>query len=429
MGIKDSAQKLGTRLKLDSHHSIERFGVFFGALLLSGVLIFTATGGSAFTNNQEILSSRSLYTPTFLTSKTAVSGNVPGIYVNEDRTRSMVLMQFNDTTQVSANAEDYQGFLTGSTTSLNQQGLKTDVTGSVYVFGSTGYMGVMLDSDKPFTPQIMELTMRANSELVYKEEDATTEKKVAADGSFEKYDQWQVFFNPGGSEATVSPALSGDKVDVGAIFNEIVISVDEKKIRTSLDVQLALMQTELNRIKDGTAELERTTADSGSLRLMPPKVPQQIAGDEVTGKAKVQDTPSTLKLETKFVMPLGYDFDWRSASVMDSYLDDLIPTGSNYVSFLAERAKQTPDEFRINDLKWLLSDGTDLKRDYDSGNTTIKPLFDIMNKLSQAYQDYYKDKKVYQVDLHSQLLDLEVQLRNVEANYTVNTSEQALLSY
>jgi hypothetical protein len=429
MGIKDSAKALGTKFKLDSHHAIERFGVFFGVLVFSCVFIFGAAGTSAYSNNQTALSSKALYTPTFLTSKTNISGEVPGIFVNEDRTRALVLMQFKDQSQVSVNAEDYQGFVTGSTTDLNQEDLKVDVKGSVYMFGSTGYMGVVFDSNEPFTPQIMDLTMRANTELVYSEDAAAAENEMATDGSFKKYDQWRVFFNPGGSEASVSKALNGDTVDVGAIFNEVVISAEEKKIRDSLDAQLALMQTDLNRIKDATAEMDRTTADSGTLRLVPPAVPEQIAGDEVTGTAKVGEAPSTLDLKTDYVMPLGYDFDWRGGSVREGYLQDLLPAGSNYVSYLSQRAKETPEQFRVNDLKWLLNDGTNLKVDYDSKAVTVKPLVDIMNRLSQAYQDYYKDKQVYQVDLHTKLLDLEVNLRNVESNFTVHDGEKVVQAY
>jgi hypothetical protein len=430
MGIKDKAKTLGTKFKLDSHHAIERFGVFFGAIVVSSVLIFGASGVSAFTNNQHELSSTALYTPTFITSKTDISGSVPGIYTNETKTRAMVLMKFNDTSQVSVNAEDYQGFLTGSTLDLNQQALKVSVAGSVYVFGSTGYMGVMLDSDEPFSPQIMDLTMRANAELVYKEDDGTAdEEAMAGDGSFQKYDQWRVFFNPGGTDVTVSEALGGDTVDVGAVFDEIVLSVDEDKLRTTMDAQLALMKTDLNRINEGTAELERTTADGGSLRLMPPEVPVQLAGDVIEGSAKTDDEPSSLKLKTDFVMPLGYNFDWRNGSVKEGYLEDLIPKDSNYVSYLAQRATETPDAFRVNDMEWLLNDGTNLKKDYQTTNSTVKPLFDIMNKLSLAYSDYYKNKEVYQVDLYSQLLDLEVSLRNVESNFTMNDRDEVLLSY
>ncbi|MFJ2662600.1 hypothetical protein [Arthrobacter koreensis] len=429
MGMKDSAKSLGAKLKLDSHHAIERFGVLFGAIAISFVTIFAGTGISAYANNQTALSSTALYTPTFLTSKTQLSGNVPGVFVSEDRTRAMVLMQFNDTASVSANAEDYRGFLTGSTKNLTSQDLKTDVTGSVVVFGSTGYMGVLLDSDEPFAPQIMDLTMRSDTELTYNEENSATDKNLPADSSFQKHDQWRVFFNPGGSEAVVSSALGTDKVDVGAIFNEIVIAPKEKDIRSRMDSQLAIMKTDLNRIHDATAELERTTADGGTLRLMPPAEPAQIAGDEITGQSKVENTASTLDLNTEYVIPLGYDFDWRGGSVKDGYLKDLIPEGSNYVTYLAQRAQETPDRFTVNDMKWLLNDGSDLKRDHSSASTTVKPLLDIMNKLSGAYQDYYKNKSTYQVELHDELLDLEVELRNVESNFTKHSGEDVLLTY
>lgn len=432
MGMKDSAKTLGARFKLDSHHAIERFGILFGVLCVSSVVLFSATGVSAFSNNKEALSSTALYTPTFTTSKTEISGEVPGIFVSEDRTRAMVLMQFDDPSQVSVNAEHYQGFLTGSSMDLDQQDLKNTVAGSVYVFGSTGYMGVMLDSSEPFSPQVMDLTMRANTELVYKESDGSTaEDEMSEDTSFQKHDQWRVFFNPGGSEAIVSKALGTEKVDVGAIFNELVVSTEEEEIRGRMDAQLALMKTDLNRINDGTTELGRTTADGGTLRLMPPQVPAQIAGDEIIGSPSVDGAPSTLDLKTQSVLPMGYDFDWRGGSVMDGYLEQVVPEGSNYVSFLAQRDSETAEEdgFRVNDMQWLLNDGTDLKTDYSSGDTTVKPLTDIMNKLSQAYQDYYSNKQIYQVDLHTELLDLEVNLRNVESNFTKNDSKDALRSY
>lgn len=431
MGIQDSAKSFATRFKLDSHHAIERFAVIFGVTAVTGVLFFGSSGVSAFTNNQAALSSKALYTPSFVTSRTDISGNVPGIFVSEDRTRAMVLMQFEDTSEVSANAEDYQGFLTGSTTSLNQQSLNTNVDGSVYMFGSTGYMGVMLDSDEPFTPQIMNLTMRANAELVYEEDDGSTDadELAADDGSFQKFDQWRVFFNPGGSEAVVSEALSAETIDVGAVYDEVVISAKEEEIRDSLDLQLAIMQTDLNRINDATAELERTSVDSGTLRLETPVVPEQIAGDVIDGAPRIGETPSTLDLKTDFVMPMGYGFNWREGSVGEGYLKDLVPEGSNYVSYLAVRSDEEPDDFRINEMEWLLTDGTNLVDDYSTDNATVSPLFDIMNTLSQAYQDYFNHKEEYQVDLLTELLDLEVNLRNVESNFTVNDGEEVLLSY
>jgi hypothetical protein len=427
MSIKDSAKTFTTRFKLDSHHAIERFGVFFGAIVVTGALVFGLSGASAFTNTQATLSSTALYTPSFTTSKTQISGDVSGVYVSDDRTRAMVFMEFSDTAQISANAEDYRAFLTASTTDITREDLRSEVTGSVYVFGSTGYMGVVLESGTAFPAQILDLTMRANTELVYKEGERVSD--VTEGASFRDFDQWRLFFNPGGSEATVSPALSTDTIDVGAVYNELVIADKEAEVRAEMDSQLNLMLTDLNRVADGEAELLRATVDGGTLQLMAPEVPAQIANDRVTGDAATDDSESTLGLQTQFVMPLGYEFDWRNGSVADGYLKDLIPTDSNYITYLKSRVDEKADSLSINDMEWLLNDGTDLKRDYTTSSVTMEPLFEIMNNLSSAYQDYYNDKAQYQVDLYSELLDLEVELRSVEDNVTINDNPEALLTY
>ncbi len=59
----------------------------------------------------------------------------------------------------------------------------------------------------------------------------------------------------------------------------------------------------------------------------------------------------------------------------------------------------------------------------------MEPLFDIRNNLSQAYQDYYKDKLAYQVDDYEALINLELQLRNVQTTASLNDSAKALFTY
>ena len=57
MGMKDSAKALGGRLKLDSHHAIERFGIIFTALSTLLVLVLVGSGFSAAQNNSAKLRS------------------------------------------------------------------------------------------------------------------------------------------------------------------------------------------------------------------------------------------------------------------------------------------------------------------------------------------------------------------------------------
>lgn len=465
MGIKDKAKGVAGRLKLDSHHAIERFGVVASGLAVAFVLLFGGAMRSASANNKEQLDSTALYTPTFTTSKTELSGVVNGVYRSNDGRRAMVLMQFKEaeSRQFSADANTYQGFLTGSDSSFNHQALKSDVEGDIVMFGSTGYMGVVLDSDVPFEQQILNLTLRAKSELVYNEGTGKLRKDLEGVDSFKQHDQWRVFVNPGASQAEKADSLDGGRIDVAAIYYELVIAPQEAEVRAQMNERLAMMSAGLVRIEEYTAEMNRVNVDGVS--IVPPKVPEQIAGDVVTG-VRGNDMPvtesadgdtsamapsttavgekvvkSTLDLSTKWVSPKGYDFDWRGGSVEEGYLKDLVPKGGSYIEYLNERSLDAVDEtddgeaaakdgFRPNELEWVLNDkgGTNLKTDYGSSDAlTMKPLKDIMNNLTQAYTDYYTDKKEYQEALYGQLLELEVQLRNVESTSSVNNGDAAVV--
>jgi hypothetical protein len=431
MSIKDSAKGMAKTLRLGSHHAIERFGIFFGVVVVTFVLIFSSASVSAVTNQTAEMDRTTLYTPNFNTSKTQLAGDVSGVFVNSNRTRAMVLMQFKDPSSVSANANKYQAFLTGSTAALADEALKSNVTGEIVVFGSTGYLAMVLDSDKPFQQQILNLTMRANSELVYLPSES---RKVRADlegqKTFSEFDQWRLFFNPGASGATTTTALDSEQFDAGAVYASLVVAPEEKTLRASMDEQLGQMRADQTRISEYESEIRRVNADG--VFITPPVVPEQIAGDAIDGTPAVDKTPSTLKLKTDWVSPRGFDFDWRAGSVAKGYLDDVVPNGESYVTYLADKASLSKDgeasTLRVNDLEWNLSNGR-LLTDYGNSDKAMKPLFDVRNGLSQAYQDYYQHKTDYQVKAYADLIDLEVDLRNVRSGASTNNGEKALFTY
>jgi hypothetical protein len=431
MGMKDSAKGLAARLRLDSHHAIERFGVLTAAVAVSCVLIFGGASASSFANQQANLDATTLYTPSFTTSKTQVSGDVAGVYVNSHRTRAMVLMHFKDSSSMSADASKYKAYLTGSGRDLVDQPLQSAVTGQIVAFGSTGYMAMVLDSDKPFQQQILNLTMRSNSELVYK---PTETRKVREDlqgqKTFAEFDQWRLYFNPGASGAKKTTVLDGDDFDPGAVYAALVIRPDEKKARSDLDTQLAQLQVDQARIAEYTTDMARVNVDG--VFITPPAVPKQIAGDIVDGKPGVGKTPSTLRLKPQWVSPRGYEFDWRSGNVETGYLDSIVPEGESYVTFLADKAETSTNgddgQLQPGDIEWKLTNGR-LLSDYGTTDKTMQPLFEIRNNLAQAYQDYYKHKVDYQTKAYSELIDLEVDLRNVRAAASVNDNAKALFTY
>src|SRR5699024_3352592 len=202
----------------------------------------------------------------------------------------------------------------------------------------------------------------------------------------------------------------------------------ESEARSELENQLLAMRTDLAQIEAYTADLQTTKVDG--LFLQPPTPPATIAEDEIVGESasEAEDGESTLKLKTDYVVPGGFDLNWRSGNVYDGYLDVLVPSGQSYVDYLAEKNEEESEEDygSVSGMKWTLSDGSDLQNDYSSSDVTMRPLTNIMNNLSQAYQNYDKHKQEYQSSLMLELLRLDVQLRDVQSNGSVRNDEDTL---
>lgn len=431
MGMKDTVKAIASTLKLDRHHGIERFGVLFAAITASFVLIFTSASVSSYNHQRQDLDSTVLYTPSFTTSKTQVDGEVPGVYVNKAHTRAMVLMQFNDGGQMSANAAKYQGFLTGATPTLNDEQLKSGMKGKIVSFGSTGYLAMVIDSDRPFAQQILNLTMRANSELVYRpDESRRVRSDLEGQKTFSEFDQWRLYFNPGANGTKTTTALDGKDFDPSAVYAKLVIQAEEKTARKKLETDLAQMQVDQARINEYMTEARRQSVDG--IRLVVPDEPSQIAGDVVTGKPAAGGSAASLQLKPKWVSPAGFDFDWRGGSVENGYLADLVPVGESYATYLNDKARQSKDgpdgAIQPDKTPWKLSNGS-LLSDYSSTDSTMQPLSEIHNSLAQAWTDYYQHKATYQVDDLQALIDLEVDLKNVKSASSENATAKALFTY
>lgn len=433
MGIKDKALRLGKRFKLDSHHAIERFGVTFAIFALTGTIVIAGSGAAAFKAGNDSLSHTAVYNTEFTTSKTQLQGEVDGIYTNKTGDRALVMMHFAATAAISYNAADYQAFLLGTNEKLQSQTVSTGgIQATFHVFGSTGYLGVLLEADQPFDTQVLNLTIRANAELSYDEQQTNSEDaEVADDATFSKYDQWRVIFNPGATGTTDIAALDAVSFDPARAYYDVVLEKEEQATRDELDQQLLTMRSNLTQIEAYTTDLQTTKVDG--LFLRPLSAPTTFAGDQITGvsAAESEDGVSTLTLSTDHVVPGGFDLDWRTGNVYDGYLDALVPAGQGYVEFFADKSEEVSDATtqQISEVEWILSDGSDLKNDYQASDVTMRPLTNVMNNLSQAYQDYGKHKSEYQSTLLLDLLRLEVQLRDVRANSTANSSEDFLTTY
>jgi hypothetical protein len=455
MELKEKAQAFGKRFKLDSHHAIERFGIVVGILSIFGAFVLVTTGAAAFQAGRADLRTTALYTESFTTSKTNLTGDVVGVYRNELGDRSLVVMKFAEDAQISYSAGDYQAFLLGSDPNLGTEKVETPgAIGSFHVFGATGYMAVLLDADRPFERQVLNLTMRANEELSFSEQwdDGEHADEIAGDTSFAEFDQWRVFFNPSATQARHIEALDSAVFDPAAAFYDVVVGDQERGARGALDSKLAEMRSDLARIASYSNDLTTTKVDG--LFLRPPTVPASIAGDEVVGHTAAETTTeddaegagnaaedaggaeistpagATLELKTKGVVAGGFNLDWRAGNVYDGYLHDLVPSGQSVSQYLLTKSQEAADttSSEISSMEWTLSDGTSLTEDYSSSDVTMRPLMNVMNNLSQAYQDYYTHKQEYQADLTLALLELDVSLRDVQANSSDRDDEKFLVA-
>lgn len=436
-----------TKFKFDSHHAIERFGVAVAVFGVTGTVFLTGAGISAYANGQEKLGATALYTSSFTTSRTQVGGNVLGVYTDPSKTRTMVLMQTKEEARLPSSADDYQVFLTGTDTELHQHSLKGQPIMARYVtFGNSAkYMGVVLDNPNKFDLQILDMTVRINREVSYKETNGSsgeaqvgpsstkTSDPNAGDKSFEKFDQMRIAFNPvatGSIEANLGEA--GSDFNAGNVYHETVTQASEKKLREQMDGQLLQMQADLAKIDQYNAQIATTQVnDRGTmLRLNDPSVPEVIAGDQVKGQdAKSSKTgQSTLALVSKSVIPGGYDFDWRRGNVSEGYLDQVVPKGMSYVDFMKAQSKLSAPAPNWDKVEFTLSNGTPLSS-YTNRDAFIKPLLDLRSNLITSWQTYYDHKKEYQVTSYSDLLNLEIELRNVRTNTTQNTNEKVLTLY
>ena len=424
MAFVDKARALSTKLKLGPHFAMERFAAMVGVFVVLGALIMGGGLAKSIEANQIQVGTTAVYRPMFETSKTKVSGEVVDLYTSQDRTRAFLLMKFNEIGKVSTDANTYQAFITGLSPSGVSERLKSNPSGSVYVFGNTGYMGLYMVDAEGFDQQIISLTMRANSELVVPGDDI---EAVDGDDSFVKNDQWRLLINPGAEGTTHTPALDNPEMDAASLYNETVVSTQEKEIRETLDKDLVEMRTSLSQIDEYTRRLIETKVDG--LSVVPPKVPEQIAGDRVEGEPGTPEKESTLRLETDHVINSGFNFDWRSGSVSDGYLSDVVPPGRGDLEYLVEKSKQKDESVRVNMEDWKFSNGA-LLTDYAGTDApAMSTVNETVSLLTGAYDEYYRQKVNYQTkDLRS-LLMLEMDLKDMRQNVTINSDENVLLQY
>lgn len=425
-------QNIADKLKLGKHYRMERFALSFCTLVVSLGLVTGLCFASHVKNQDTTITTRALYTTQFSTSKTNVGGTVEQVYVSEDKTKTFLLLHFDDINKVSTNADKYQAFLTGADVERNSQTLKSEPSGSIYMFGNSGYMGVYLVNTEGFPAQILDLTIRCNSELVASESAASGEME---DVSFAKYDQFRVNFNPGASETVTLECLNGEKApSVKDLYNQAVVNTATDEIHANLRTNMEEMRIALNQISEYEDRLSNTD------NVQVPERPSIIKGDTIEkddkGTAETED--DTYIFKPASVVRGGYDFDWQNVTIEEGYLDDLIKAtdtpNMTYNQYFAMKNKEATTGESMSDftsgIEWMLKDGTKVK-DLDTGSNTgsYTTIMADCQSLTSAWNTYYQAKTKYQRQNLELLLNLEAQASLIESSASINTGEKVLLCY
>ena len=432
-------RELLSKLKLDKYHKIERFGIIF-TTLLSLMLIVTISISIGYKREQgSQLDERALFTRSFSTSLSGVNGTVHEIYTNEANTKVFLLLEFEDSSKISVDANEYQMFLLGSSMDFSETALKIEPTGTIYMFGSTGYMGVYLDSPEGFDKQILNLVIRNNKPLVSVTESvAKAAVEAFGDTSFGKYDQLSIYFNPAGKEAVVSDLLNSDNpLLVSDMYEAFITRPQEMVIREQLRGELLTLKSNLDTIQEYSDRII-----NGNIEL--PDAPELIRGDSIrvveaeptTDSTGAEDAPSDiLYLETDHVVPGGFDFNWQDGSVKDGYLYDLAAKANmEPLDFLEYKSTENAidlgvEPFSTSKTEWYRSDGSVFAISSNNPNASsldISISNDIAS-LQQAWNTYYTNKATYQKTSLKQLLMLELDVISSDASFTMNNSEDVLL--
>lgn len=452
------------------HRKIEIFSFFFIIqVTLLSIIVSIAMFGS-YRQAKEKEKSTSLYTTKVAFSKTKIDGKVDKIVKSDDGKKVLVLLSFADPSQIGQLSDDYTAFLTKADKFGKLSPLNYKPRGGVIVFGSTGKIGVIMLNESGFENHVHSLVLRSDVEL--KEENgkfvrstvgsgsttATIEEKkksLVVDKSFEKYDQIQVFFNPGVDDIEVSSLLTDDNIKKPyVLYEELVARSEESKIKEDLEYQVEKMRIALNQITEQEKRLR-------NLGITVPDRPSVIAGDEVV---KESDDKRVFTYKPNYQLIKGYNFDFRQGSVKQGYVKEVVKaeierikalglnlpvfeninldnfggsgvaTSLDYNSFFTDKIKLanllSENEKIGSQYVFTLEDGRTLES-IKIGDVTddYKEKDDSSKKLVEYWNNYFKLKKEYQEELLLKLLSLELTLGNVNKTATVNVSEDSLIVY
>ena len=399
------------------HKKIERFMVTFFTISIPLVVMTGISIYNKFGLDDQMLMSRAIYTTEATFSRTHETSKVVGVYTNSDKTRGMVLLKFQDGVNISSNAADYKVATTGTNLKRQKEDLASNPSGSLYIFGTSGYMGLYFVDNGGFKSQIFKSTVRMEKEFKSVDEKEIVKDKLPSE-TYSKYDQADFYYNLGATEATKLATLDNPDFSIQDFYVEAVGSKLNEDKRKEITTKLNEMSKTLLQIREMKSRLESTAVDG--VGLVVPDLPKEIASDSFSGSG------DDILYTTNYVYPGGLNFNWKDIDFKKGYFKTinnktLNPDDLSLSKFLVKLREQQSKGESVTQFehKWVMSDGSkfeDFVKTIGLENSGVSSMNSNIEQYKNLLNTYMQTKQTYQTNDLKDLLSLDVTFDNATTN-------------
>lgn len=399
------------------HKKIERFMVTFFSIsipltIMTGVSIYNKFG-----LDDQMLISRAMYTTEATFSRTNETSKVVGVYTNSDKTRGMLLIKFSDGVNISSNASDYKVATTGTNLKKQKEDLLSNPSGSLYVFGTSGYMGLYFVDNGGFKSQIFKSTVRMEKEFKSVNDKDIVKDKLPSE-TYSQYDQADFYYNLGASETIKLVTLDNPDFSIQDFYVEAIGSKQNEDKRKEIIDNLNKMSKIMLQIKEMKSRLEAISVDG--VGLVVPDLPKEISSDNFSGSG------DDILYATDYVYPGGLNFNWKDIDFKKGYFKSINnkyinPDDLSLSKFLVKLREQQSKSDVVTKFehKWVMSDGSkfdDFVKTIGLENSGVESMNSNIEQYKNLLDSYMEMKQTYQTKDLKDLLSLDVTFDNATTN-------------
>ena len=449
--------KIGTFLR-SKHYKMERFGVSFLAFVLVFACLFAYGFYAKNKSNQIEISDKALYGETELKwSLTSRKITVENVCRNSDSTQAFIVLHMDDVDNMSTAADDYCMFMGGTNSKIQHQ-----VTGSFYVFGNTGYMGISLNDPQGFEGILSTIIVRNNGVVASDESEEYSEFDETQD-SFKNFNQIQFDVNLTGKDAINVDCLNDANASVSDLYAQCVMPTAYDEVKTLLTEDIDEMNKYISQIYEQKRRLEQwgftnvdlpvcvqsdfVTKDANDTENNPFEFNERmlvsnglsvISSDyTVQGNNNKNDvnkyryvTGENVYFSTGFVFPGGIQYNYQGMNVGDNHIDNIVPDNMRYADW--KNQKKTEGKTYLQ-TKWeevdnvLLLNGAEYKEiGVNDSDDTDKEYKNALKSYREGINKLINVKKQYQTEDLFKLLDIEANIKDADSFTDINSSDKVL---